>query len=146
MKVCPNLECPDVAAGGVRGEFVDDMVSCPFCDTPLVVPPDVDDHAGEDLVLAGRVVDASAIEIAKSMLASSEICYTTRFEGLQDLFGGGRLGAGFSILLGPVEFWVPRSQAVEAAELLADLQASLRSTDHDEDPDREDDLDDRGPA
>lgn len=126
MKICTNAECPDRDQMGRTGGFIDSLVDCPVCGSPLVPPAPVSfEDEGEELVRAGRVVGAPAVAIAKSVLTADRICFTTRFEGLQDLFGPGQLGAGFSVVVGPVEFWVPRSQAAEAAALLATLDREL---------------------
>lgn len=129
MKICTNAECPDRDEMGRSGELIDSLVDCPVCGGPLAfeAPAPVMDE-GEELVRAGRVVGAPAVAIAKSVLSADQICFTTRFEGLQDLFGPGQLGAGFSVVTGPVEFWVPRSQAAEAAAILASLDGELGQT------------------
>ena len=40
---------------------------------------------------------------------------------MQDLFGWGRLGTGFSIIAGPIAVQVPADKADEARALLKDL-------------------------
>jgi hypothetical protein len=52
-----------------------------------------------------------------------------RFEGLQDLFGLGRWGTGFNLIVGPAEFWVRADDADHARERLEGLGApSLEGT------------------
>jgi putative signal transducing protein len=65
--------------------------------------------------------DPGVIAVAKSLLDAEAIEYLVRAEGLQDLFGWGRLGAGYNILAGPAEFVVREDDAARARELLADL-------------------------
>ena len=48
----------------------------------------------------------------------------TKGEGIQDLFGWGRMAGGFSVITGPVAFQVETEDVVEAKALLDDLHAS----------------------
>jgi len=41
-----------------------------------------------------------------------------RGEGLQDLFGAGRMSAGFNYVVGPAQFWVRADDAERARGLL----------------------------
>jgi hypothetical protein len=50
-------------------------------------------------------------------------------EDLQDLFGLGRISGGFSLAMGPAEFWVRQEDADRARELLDDLTASADGRD-----------------
>jgi hypothetical protein len=60
---------------------------------------------------------------------------------MQDLFGMGRLGTGFSVIAGPMEIQVGALRAREAAELLreADLEAAAAGglDEADDEPDGE---------
>lgn len=67
--------------------------------------------------------DHAVIAIARSLLDAEGIQYVVRAEGLQDLFGWGRVGAGYNIVAGPAEFVVREEDAQRARDLLADLQA-----------------------
>jgi hypothetical protein len=66
--------------------------------------------------------DQGLLAIAKSLLEEAEIPFFAKGEGVQDLFGWGRLGTGFSIVAGAVALQVPADQADEARGLLKDLQ------------------------
>lgn len=66
--------------------------------------------------------DQGLIAIAKSLLEEAEIPFFAKGEGVQDLFGWGRLGTGFSIIAGPIALQVPADNAEEARVLLKDLQ------------------------
>lgn len=66
--------------------------------------------------------DQGLIAIAKSLLEDADIPFFAKGEGVQDLFGWGRLGTGFSIVTGPIALQVPASKADEALALLKDLQ------------------------
>ena len=67
--------------------------------------------------------DAGVIAIAKSLLEGERIDYFVKGDGLQDLFGLGRITA-YSFAMGPAEFWVREDDALRARDLLEDLTAS----------------------
>jgi hypothetical protein len=68
-----------------------------------------------------RSGDQGHIVVAKSLLEAEGIDYLVRSEGLQDLFGWGRLAIGFSNVVGPAEFLVRKEDGDRARELLRDL-------------------------
>jgi len=80
--------------------------------------------------------DPALIAVAQSLLEAEGIEYLIRSEGLQDLFGWGRVGAGFNLFAGPAEFVVRDEDAHRARELLADL---LTPTDRNDAPPSEPD-------
>ena len=84
--------------------------------------PTRDDSPGPVTVLT--TADQGLIAIAKSLLEEAEIPCFAKGEGIQDLFGGGRFGTGFSIVAGPIELQVPAEDADAARTLLEDLQES----------------------
>jgi hypothetical protein len=95
---------------------------CPHCgaerpETPPGPPPE----PNLELVPVFRTGDAGLIALAKSLLEGEGIEYLARGEGLQDLFGGGRLGGGFNYVVGPVEFVVRSDDAPRVRALLRDL-------------------------
>jgi hypothetical protein len=67
------------------------------------------------------------------LLEGEQIEYLIRGEGLQDLFGWGRVGSGYNIIVGPAEFWVRADDAERARALLEELEpppsAGRRSSD-----------------
>jgi hypothetical protein len=65
--------------------------------------------------------DAALIAVVKSVLEGEGIDYLVRGEGVQDLFGAGRLSAGFNYITGPAHFMVRREDAERAGELLSAL-------------------------
>ena len=65
--------------------------------------------------------DAGLIPFVKSLLDAEAIEYFVRGEGVQDLFGWGRMPAGFNVVVGPAEFWVRAEDAERAKELLRDV-------------------------
>ena len=66
--------------------------------------------------------DAGLIAIARSLLEAEGIQFLLKGDGLQDLFGMGRI-TEYSYVVGPAEFWVRADDAKRASELLADLKA-----------------------
>ena len=77
-----------------------------------------DDSAGPVAVL--ETADQGLIALAKSLLEEADIPYFAKGEGVQDLFGVGRIGA-FNIVTGPIQLLVPADDADSARELLKDL-------------------------
>ena len=67
--------------------------------------------------------DPALIALAKSLLDGEQIDYVVRGEGVQDLFGWGRVGSGFNVITGPAQFDVREEDAQRARELLRDLAA-----------------------
>jgi hypothetical protein len=80
-------------------------------------------HADDlDLVSVLVTTDQGLIDIAEGLLEGAGIPYLAKGEGIQDLFGLGRL-TSFNPLIGPVEIQVTAQDAASAQELLADLLA-----------------------
>lgn len=77
--------------------------------------PDDRGDAALETVLATN--DAAKIAVAKSMLEASGIECFTRGEGLQSLFGLGRIG-GVNPVSGPVELQVAAGDLDQAREVL----------------------------
>lgn len=65
--------------------------------------------------------DPALIAVAKSLLDAEQIDYLVRGDGVQDLFGWGRMGAGYNIVTGPAQFVVREEDAQRVRELLRDL-------------------------
>ena len=111
------MHCPSCGRS-----FSEPSAECPECGVELAEagagpPPDPTIQFASVLTTG----DPGVIAVAKSLLDAEGIEYLVRAEGLQDLFGGGRLGAGYNILAGPAEFVVREDDAARARELLADL-------------------------
>lgn len=98
--------------------------SCPRCSVELVerLPGPAPDPDVE-LVPVFTCGDAGTMLVAKSVLDSAGIEYLVKGEGTQDLFGWGRLGAGYNVIVGPAEFMVRAEDAARARELLEELRA-----------------------
>jgi len=124
--------CPECSA-----EYVPGVSRCYDCDVPLVdampqaepemidlQPPGLspDDRARAEhleLVTVLASHDPGLMAVAKSMLQSAGIRFVVEGEGVQDLFGLGRLG--FNPITGPAALRVRADEADDARVLLAEL-------------------------
>jgi len=94
---------------------------CPHCGGERPEAPAPPPEPNLELVPVFRTGDAGVIALAKSLLEGEGIEYMARGDGLQDLFGWGRLGGGFDYVVGPVEFVVRSDDALRVRALLRDL-------------------------
>jgi putative signal transducing protein len=102
-------------------EFSWDVMVCPTCDVDTVDRlPGPEPTPDVELVRVLATGDAGLIALAKSLLESETIDYFVRGDGLQDLFGLGRM-TGYSFAMGPAEFLVRAEDADRARELLEGL-------------------------
>jgi hypothetical protein len=102
---CPNCGCED-------------------CDVDLVaVLPEapVTHHDPADVTTVFSTNDPVAWMTAKSLLDGAGIPYVARNEALQDLFGFGRFGTGYSVVAGPMEIQVTADRERAAVDLLSDV-------------------------
>lgn len=77
--------------------------------------------------------DPGVFELACSILDTAGVTYATARDGLQDLFGAGRLGTGYNLLVGPEEIHVPERDAERARKLLDQVGGEvLESAEEDE--------------
>jgi hypothetical protein len=105
------------------GQELDDVGQCPNC-APAAADPGPPADPTIELTPVFSSGDPALIALAKSLLEGEGIDYLVRGEGVQDLFGGGRIGAGFNIVTGPAQFVVREDDAQRARELLGDLSAA----------------------
>jgi len=75
-----------------------------------------------DLVTVFESPDLALFTLAKASLDAAGIRYIAENELLQDLFGFGRAGSGFSLVTGAPRLRVLAENAARASEVLADLQ------------------------
>lgn len=76
---------------------------CPTCDVDTVDRlPGPEPTPDVQLVPVLTTGDAGLIAVAKSLLEGEEIDYLIRGDGLQDLFGLGRM-TGYNFAMGPAE-------------------------------------------
>ena len=109
--------CPEC-----RSEYREGFTTCADCEVALVPELPPEDHEGEALVTVLDDGDPGRLALAHSLLDDAGISHIVAGEGLQDLFGLGRLGAGFNVITGPAHIQVPESRAEEARELLEELE------------------------
>ncbi|MGH9338891.1 MAG: DUF2007 domain-containing protein [Acidobacteriota bacterium] len=77
-----------------------------------------------DLITVLKTGDPVLLMTAKSILEQEGIDYVVSGEGLQDLFGGGRLGVGYNPITGPIRLRVHRQDEPAVRKLFADLLGS----------------------
>ena len=74
-----------------------------------------------DLVTVFESSDIALFALAKTALDQAGIRYIAQGEGLQDLFGMGRIGTGFNLITGPPRIRVTADNAERARHILAEL-------------------------
>lgn len=103
-------------------EFVPRVKECPDCHVPLIEKlPNPDVKPGPEFVELVTVLvtrDTGELMIAKSLLEAEGIRYFPKGERLQGLFGYGSIGAGYNLLVGPVQLQVASADADEARAIL----------------------------
>jgi len=82
--------------------------------------------SGPELVTVYETGNLGAVAVAKSLLESVGIKYLVKGEGIQDLFGIGRIGSMYNMVTGPIQIQVLKGDAEDARELLADLEDSMK--------------------
>ncbi len=101
------------------GEFVEDIVMCPDCSTPLVSQEPEPVADGDEFVQVFQTADASLLPVVKSVLSGAGIPHIVQGDEAQGLYPFGSLGGGSDDrLLGAVVL-VPASRR-EAAEAVLD--------------------------
>jgi hypothetical protein len=113
--------CPECGA-----EYREGVSKCADCGCELVAELPEAEEAEEaeyvEFVTVYKVGNPAILALAKSILQSAGIEYCVIGEGVQDLFGLGRIGAGFNVIVGQVEIRVDSERADEAIRLLADIE------------------------
>lgn len=114
--------CPECGS-----EYVPGIQNCDDCKIPLVKEP-LNKEAGSrsepeyvELVTVLVTTDMGELMIAKSLLEAEGIRYLAKGEGLQHLFGYGSIGAGYNLLVGPVQVQVAAEDAEDARALLREI-------------------------
>jgi len=82
--------------------------------------------SGPELVTVYETGNLGAVAVAKSLLESVGLKYLVKGEGIQDLFGIGRIGSMYNMVTGPIQIQVLKGDAEDARELLADLEDSMK--------------------
>lgn len=121
--------CPDCGA-----EYKNHVKLCADCHVLLVKDEEAagleatkmrPDTGELDLVPVLSLHDLGLVNLAKSLLDDVGIPAMVRNEGLQDLFGIGRIA--FNPVAGEVEFWVRREDSEAAQAALAGLPQAHRN-------------------
>ncbi len=120
MMICPQC----------GGEYRDGFSQCVDCEVPLVAtPPGAAEEAEPEpepdvgLVSVLETGDPAEMAFVESLLLEGNIPYVKQGDGVQDLFGIGRLG-GFNVLTGPAKLLVSEEHVEAAREILRDLPAA----------------------
>jgi hypothetical protein len=109
--------CPDCGS-----EYREEFSRCEACDVDLIPP-----RAAEPELILVKVFEtgnAAIIPLFESLLGDAGIEYMSKGEGIQDLFGWGRLGTNLNYVIGPVEFYVREDAATEARAIAETLGAA----------------------
>ncbi len=130
--VCPNPECPDLEASGIRGEYVAGTERCPYCGVDLVdsawingqeavTTSPASESEGPGLEPVFQSDDPAEIQIARSILEGADIPSVTTNDSASD-----RVLPGFDpfrFMRGSRDavFWVPADRAEEARALLTEV-------------------------
>ena len=116
------MDCPkcgrDIAEGVSR---------CRHCDVPLTWVEEAGEdpaHRPDALVTVLKTTDPMLMPVVRSLLEAEGIPCTASNEVLQDVMGGGRLGTGFSVIVGPMVLQVASEDEDEARALIAHHMAS----------------------
>jgi hypothetical protein len=132
---CPNDECPDFVKTGLRSEYREDILTCPYCGTTMVPqrpddpepeiegiiskPPVAPDEEMEPVV---ESTDLTEIAVIKSILDGAGIPYLALGEERFSAFRGAFLaGSIFGSRARGVIFTVPARMAEEALRLLDEV-------------------------
>jgi hypothetical protein len=86
-------------------------------------------RAGQPYVTILTTGNPVLISLSKTILEDAEVPFLAKGEGVQDLFGIGRIGAGYNFVTGPVEIQVPSNYEKEARVLLAEVETSYNKVD-----------------
>jgi hypothetical protein len=128
--ICPNC----------RAEYREGYTVCADCEVPLVEKLQEDEPPEPELELV-TVFDTGEpadVLVAKSILEAEGIEFFAKDEGVQDLFGAGRLGSGFNTMAGQVEIQVRPEDADRARRLLERLDEGEDEATEDEEEEDED--------
>lgn len=119
---CPNRDCPHAQATGEPAHYRPGLSQCADCGSILVEnsPEWPIEEVGYQEYVPVRTLDGAAmVSFVQSLLQSTGIRFFIKNERVQDLFGIGRFGTGFSPITGAPVVFVEPTKAEEARELLA---------------------------
>ncbi len=129
---CPNRDCPHAESAGEPAQYRLGIVECSDCGSSLVEtepvwPPPVEPVEYQEFVPVLTLQGAAMVSFVKSLLQSTDIRFFIKNERVQDLFGIGSFGTGFSPITGAPVVFVEPTKADEAAELLAAIEDGFES-------------------
>ena len=115
-----------------KAEYQEHVQLCADCHVPLVSKENLSVNKQKELntddlelVLVFSTQDPGIVALAKSMLDEAGIPAMVRNEGIQDLFGFGRLT--FNPVSGDVDFFVNIEDKEAATELMATITSETSS-------------------
>src|ERR1017187_6763951 len=101
-----------------RDEYREGFTRCSDCDVALVEAlPSISETVPIETATVLETGDQSLIVVARSVLESAGIPCVARNERLQNLFGWGSIGTGFSVPMGPIRLQVSKEDEDVAREL-----------------------------
>ena len=110
--ICPK--CGDEYQSGIR--------RCEDCGVDLIEPPPpAPEPPPLKIVTVLATGDPLRMEMAKSLLDSAGLDYWVKGDGLQDLFGAGRIGSGFNFTIGPMLLQVDKDDEATARDVLSEV-------------------------
>ncbi|MFB3904015.1 MAG: DUF2007 domain-containing protein [Acidobacteriota bacterium] len=123
--ICPNC----------KAEYREGYTICSDCEVPLVerLPEEEQPQPEMELVTVFDTGEPADVLVARSILEAEGIEFFAKDEGVQDLFGAGRLGSGFNTMTGQVEIQVRPEDAERARQLLQHLDEGEGTEVSDED-------------
>ena len=74
-----------------------------------------------ELVTVFQSADVALFALARAALDRAGVRYVAEGEGIQDLFGLGRLFSGYNLITGAPRLRVPPEEAERAREVLSEL-------------------------
>ena len=115
--------CPNCGA-----DFLEDEEVCPECGR-VEPKSETTEKPDPNLVLVPVFAtgDPADLLVAKSLLKDAGIEFFAKDEGVQDVFGAGRIGSGFNTMAGQVEIQVRADDEEAAREMLRRLDEATRS-------------------
>lgn len=107
-----------------KDEFIKGIEACPDCEVPLVdtLPPEEKQEFTYVELVTVLSGDMSAMMVAKSILEDAGIKYFAKGEHLQNLFGWGRIGSGYNMIVGAVQLQVAKEDEETAMALLEKIR------------------------
>ena len=124
MKYCPNPNCPYRHETDHVAEYEDHATLCSDCDTELVAEkPEFEapaDPSWDEMVPIMHVSDPALGPVIESILDGAGIHHYVHGSNVQNLFGAGRIGAGFNVVAGQPVLFVDSARVEDAKALLSE--------------------------